>query len=82
MATKIIKSFLTSVLKEEYRALSAVCRNEAVTLIDQCRTDDEIKLLLCRRTNNNNNYVDDTGNPFPTLIHAISFKQKEVCILI
>ena len=66
------------VFQDEYIALSKKCREIAVGFLDNCRTSEEVSLLL----NHPPSKAQDAGpTAYPRLREAFAYDQKEVGLL-
>ena len=67
-----------SSLQDEYREVSKACRDFAVALLDECRTSDEVQLLL--KQDHDAELGTTPGGRYPRLRLAVNYKQKEVLL--
>ncbi len=62
-----------------YKAVSLQCRQFAVALLDECRTSNEVELLL-KQSHSAEEHSTAPGGVYPRLRLAINYEQKEVCV--
>ena len=64
------------VFHNEYIVLGKHCREFAVAHLDNCRTSEEVSLLLSQPSNTQ--YAGPTVGQYPRLRMALDYEQKEV----
>ena len=63
-------------VQQEYQQISKKCRDVTVSLLDECRTSNEVKVLLTQKDTDS-----DPSVKYSRLKLAIDMGIKEVCLL-